>query len=120
MAKVVIDTMDGMINDITMMAIIFYWRLNLITEISKESCLTKYKSNYVCGKYLVPLNKIIFSACRVSHYVGRDIRCSYICDLDLVAYSCLLGRYPVIWDPTESLRAEKSPISFNTTKPTTS
>jgi hypothetical protein len=73
MAKAGIDTMDGMINDITKTAIIFYWRLNLITEITKESFLTNYKSNHVRGKYLVPLNKIFFSACRVSRYIGRDV-----------------------------------------------
>jgi hypothetical protein len=67
--------MDGMINDITKTAIIFFWRVNLIAEITKESCLTNCKSNYVRGKYLVPLNKIIFSARRVSRYVGRDVRC---------------------------------------------
>ena len=65
--------MDGMINDITKTTIFFFWRVNLITEITKESCLTNYTSNCVRGKYLVPLNKIFFSARRVSRYVGRDV-----------------------------------------------
>jgi len=55
------------------MTIFFFWKVNLITEITKELCLTNYKSNYVRRKYLVPLNKIFFSARRVSRYVGRDV-----------------------------------------------
>ena len=63
-AKAAVDAVDGMIDDITKTAIIFYWRLNLIKGITKKQCLTNSKSKYVQGGYLTPLNQ------KISRHVG--------------------------------------------------
>ena len=74
---VAIDTMDGMNNNMTKTVIIFYWRFNLLKKVSKEQCLSKCKSKYRQGRYLISLNNRFFSARRVSRYVGWDVSLVY-------------------------------------------